>query len=257
MSLPCGYLKAGSKRNQRFLMKIIAVLPTWNESENILPLIKSLLKVSRFLEVVVVDDNSPDGTWRLVDNEAKNNPRVHLVHRKTERGRGSAGVAGFKRALELGADLVIEMDADWSHHPRYLRRMIKATASADLVIGSRLVPGGGEKGRSPVRTIITLLANNWIRLCLGLNIRDCTSGYRVYRRWLLERFDWDKVRSTGPAIVQEQLIAAVALGARIHEVPILFEERRAGKSTFNTQILVAGLIAQLRLRLNPAPVRTI
>lgn len=236
-------------------MKIIAVLPTWNESENILPLINSLLKVSRFLEVLVVDDNSPDGTWRVVGDLAKQHPRVHLLHRTTERGRGSAGVAGFKRALELGADLVVEMDADWSHHPRFLRRMIRATAKADLVIGSRLVPGGGEQGRSPVRTLITLLANNWIRLCLGLKVRDCTSGYRVYRRWLLERFDWDRIHSTGPSIVQEQLIAAVALGAIVKEVPILFEERRAGQSTLNTQILVAGLIAQLRLRLNPAPVR--
>jgi dolichol-phosphate mannosyltransferase len=238
-------------------MKIIAVLPTYNESENIRPLIKSLLKVSRFLEVVVVDDNSPDGTWRLVEGMVKENPRVHLVHRTTEKGRGSAGVAGFRRALELGADLVVEMDADWSHHPRFLRGMIRATGNADLVIGSRLVAGGGETGRSRLRTLITLLANAYIRLCHGLKVRDCTSGYRVYRRWLLERIDWDRVRSNGPAIVQEQLIAAIALEARVREVPILFEERRAGQSTFTTQILIAGLLAQLRLRLQPAPVRTL
>lgn len=237
-------------------MKIIATLPTYNEAENILPLIETLLRVSRSLEVLVIDDNSPDGTWRLVAQVAEQNPRVHLLHRTKERGRGTAGIAGFRKALELGADLVVEMDADWSHHPRFLRRMLRATRKADVVIGSRLVAGGGETGRSPLRTLITHLANLYIRLVLGLPVNDCTSGYRVFRRWVLEKTDWNAVKATGPAIVQEVLYASRALGARIVEVPILFEERRAGVSTFNSKIMAAGLLAQLRLRLRPAPIRT-
>jgi dolichol-phosphate mannosyltransferase len=238
-------------------MKIVAVLPTYNEADNIAPLIRSLLKVSRFLEVLVVDDNSPDGTWRIVDGIAQRESRVCLLHRVRERGRGSAGVAGFKRALEMGADLVVEMDADWSHHPRFLRAMIRATRNTDLVIGSRLVAGGGETGRSHLRTLITLAANTYIRLCHGLSVRDCTSGYRVYRRWVLEGINWERVISDGPAIVQEVLVASRAMGARMREVPILFEERRAGSSTFNSKIMMAGLLAQIRLRLRPAPVRTL
>lgn len=236
-------------------MRIIATLPTYNESENINSLIDALLRVSKYLEVLVIDDNSPDGTWKLVAERAERHPRIHLLHRTTERGRGTAGIAGFRRALEMGADVVVEMDADWSHHPRFLRRMIRATRRADVVIGSRLVPGGGETGRNPVRTLITHGANLYIRTLLGLPLRDCTSGYRVFRRWVLERIDWDRVHARGPAIVQEVLVAAKAAGARLTEVPIMFEERRAGTSTLNSKILLAGLAAQWRLLLSQPPVR--
>jgi dolichol-phosphate mannosyltransferase len=135
--------------------------------------------------------------------------------------------------------------------------MLQAARRADVVIGSRLVKGGGETGRNAVRTLITLLANTYIKAILGLPVRDCTSGYRVFRRRVLERIDWDRMRSTGPAIVQEVLVAARAMGARFTEVPILFEERRAGSSTFNSQIMLAGLAAQWRLRFSQAPVRTL
>lgn len=238
-------------------MKIVAVLPTWNESENVLPLIDALLAVSRHLEVLVVDDNSPDGTWKLVAERASINPRVHLLHRTSERGRGSAGIAGFRRAVDMGADLVVEMDADWSHHPRFLRRLLRASRSADVVIGSRLVPGGSEQGRHPLRTFITHGANLYLRMLLRLPVRDCTSGYRVFRRGTLERFDWDRLRSKGPAIVQEMLVTARAAGARFAEVPIVFEERRAGKSSFNSKILLAGLGAPWRLVLGRPAVRTL
>jgi dolichol-phosphate mannosyltransferase len=135
--------------------------------------------------------------------------------------------------------------------------MLQATRHADVVIGSRLVDGGGETGRSGVRKLITHLANFYIRAILGLHVRDCTSGYRVFRRRILEGIEWSRVRATGPAIVQEVLVASRALGARIIEVPILFEERRAGNSTFNSKIMLAGLLAQVGLRLRPAPVRTL
>lgn len=238
-------------------MKIVTTLPTYNEADNIAPLIEALLRVSKFMEVLVIDDNSPDGTWRIVETMAGQNPRVHLLHRTSERGRGTAGIAGFKKALEIGADIIVEMDADWSHHPRFLRPMLRACRKSDVVIGSRLVPGGGETGRSRIRTLITAMANIYIRTMLGLRVRDCTSGYRVFRRWVLEKIDWDRMESTGPAIVQEVLVSANVLGAKITEHPILFEERRAGASTFNSKIILAGLLAQPKLRLRPAPVRII
>lgn len=238
------------------VMKTVATLPTYNESGNIESLIAALLAVSTDLEVLVIDDDSPDRTWEVVGRIAAGNPRVHLLHRRGERGRGTAGVAGFRKALELGADLIVEMDADWSHHPRHIPGMISAAADADVVVGSRLVAGGGESGRSPWRTVVTRLANAYIRAMLSLKVRDCTSGFRLFRRHVLERIDWDRVEARGPAIVQEVLLASAAQGARITEVPILFEERRAGKSSLNTRILVAGLAAQWRLRFRPAPVRT-
>ncbi len=238
-------------------MKIIATLPTYNESGNIESLIDALLKVSKNLEVLVIDDNSPDGTWRLVAEIAGKNPRVHLLHRTNAKGRGSAGIAGFQKALSMGADLIVEMDADWSHHPRFLRKMIRASRRADVVIGSRLVPGGGEVGRHAIRKMITLAANLYIRVMLRLPIQDCTTGYRVFRRQVLEQIEWERVQSNGPAIVQEILVAARALGARFAEVPILFEERRAGSSTFNSKILLAGLVAQWRLAWQQPPVRVL
>ena len=227
-------------------MRILATLPTYNEARNILPLVEALLAISPCLEVLVIDDNSPDGTWKLVAEKCAAEPRVHLLHRTADRGRGTAGVAGFQKALDLGADLIVEMDADWSHHPRFLPRMLKATESADVVIGSRLVTGGGETGRRGIRKLITLAANLYIRILLRLPIRDCTSGYRIFRRPVLEGIDWSRVNSRGPALVKEILVAAKAQNATFAEDPILYEERRAGQSTFNLNILLAGLLAQWR-----------
>lgn len=244
---------AGGSSGSR--MKIVVTLPTYNESENILPLIDALLGVSRNIEVLVIDDDSPDGTWKLVEGKSGESSRVHLVRRTGERGRGSAGVVGFQRALEMGADLVVEMDADWSHHPRHLRSLLDAARRADVVIGSRLVRGGGERGRNPLRTLVTYGANTYLRTLLHLPVTDCTTGYRVFRRWVLANIDWGRVRSNGPAIVQEVLVAARAMGARMKEVPIMFEERRAGTSTFNSKIMLAGLAAPWRLLANQPPVR--
>jgi len=226
----------------------MAMLPTYNEAENIRPLVEALLDVAEGMEVVVVDDDSPDGTWRIVGEMAEADPRVHLVHRRGVRGRGSAGVAGFRYALEAGARFIVEMDADWSHHPRYIPPMLEAARGADVVIGSRLVAGGGERGRSAVRRFITRAANAYIRLVLGLPIRDCTSGYRVFRREALERIDLERMRSNGPAIVQEILVACKRAGCTFAEVPILFEQRRAGESTLTLKILLDGLISVLKFR---------
>lgn len=236
-------------------------LPTYNESGNIESLIRALLELRPDLGVVVIDDHSPDGTWKIVEGlEKELAPRVVLIHRTNEKGRGSAGVAGFRKAVELGARFVVEMDADWSHHPRFIAPMLAAAMDssgaprADIVVGSRLVSGGGETGRSFVRTLITYAANFYIKIVLGLPIRDCTTGYRIFSRRMLERVDWPRVDSNGPAIVQEMLICCRALGGRMVEVPILFEPRRAGQSTFNARIALQGLTRVIKFRLRPAPI---
>ncbi|MCX7765781.1 MAG: glycosyltransferase, partial [Candidatus Sumerlaeia bacterium] len=166
-----------------------------------------------------------------------------------EAGRGFGDLDFLSRIDKFGgADFIIEMDADFSHQPRFIPAMLNAAQTADVVIGSRLVTGGGERGRSLIRRWITLLANLYIRLVLGLPIRDCTSGYRVFRREALEKINLEQMTSTGPAIVQEILLACHLQGLRLKEVPIIFEERRAGKSTFNWRIMLQSLGAVLKLR---------
>jgi dolichol-phosphate mannosyltransferase len=229
-------------------MKIMAMLPTYNEAENIQPLIRELLALRDDMEVVVVDDNSPDGTWQLVKEMAATNPRVHLVHRTNEKGRGSAGIAGFLYAVNAGADYIIEMDADFSHHPRFVPALLKAAETSDVVIGSRLVPGGKEVGRGLLRPLITIMANWYIRTALRLPVRDCTSGFRVFRRSVLEQIGLERMTSNGPAIVQEILVACRAKGFSFVEVPIVFEERRAGTSTFTLRIMLDGLWSVLKFR---------
>lgn len=234
--------------------RILAMLPTYNEAENIGTLIDALLALGPELEVLVVDDNSPDGTWRIVADRAREDRRIHLLHRKTARGRGLAGIAGFLEALHLGADAVIEMDADWSHDPQYIPAMIeqfKAEPAADVVIGSRLVAGGGEEGRGVTRRWITKLANAYIRLMLRLPVKDATSGFRLFSRHCLEVLPWESMRATGPETVQEILLAADSRQFRIVEIPILFKDRLHGESTFNARIMVRSLLSMARLRWQP------
>jgi dolichol-phosphate mannosyltransferase len=232
-------------------MRIVALLPTYNEAENIRPLIAEILALAPEYEALVVDDDSPDGTWRLVGELASREPRVHLLHRTTERGRGTAGLAGFRWARNNGADAVIEMDADFSHHPRFIPMLVEPVraGTADIVIGSRLVAGGAEQGRHPARRAITLGANAYIRVVLGLPVRDCTSGFRAFSRRALEAIPWDAMTARGPEIVQEVLHQARRHGLAFDEKPILFEERRAGQSTFNVRIMARSFAYVLKLRL--------
>jgi tetraacyldisaccharide-1-P 4'-kinase len=241
---------------------IIAMTPTWNEAENIGPLMDALLALNEKgrlpsnceLQVLVVDDNSPDGTWRFVRERQTREPRVHLLHRTKDKGRGLAGIAGFREALRLGADYVIEMDADFSHDPKWIPSMVEKALTppgADVVIGSRLVPGGGEQGRHGIRKMITLAANAYIRGMLRLPVRDATSGYRLFSRPALEAVPWNVMRATGPEVVQEVLLAIHTRDFALAEVPILFVERRAGQSSFNIKIMLRSLFAMARLRFFP------
>jgi dolichol-phosphate mannosyltransferase len=222
-------------------MKAMAMIPTYNEALNIEPLLREILSQGPDVGAVVVDDNSPDGTASIVERLRKEDPRVHLILRKNERGRGTAGVAGFKYAVAQGVELVIEMDADFSHQPSYIPFFLSQMDDCDLLIGSRLVAGGGEKGRHFLRQRITRMANAYIRLILGLPIRDCTSGYRVFRRQVLQAIELDQLMSKGPPIVEEVLYKAYKRGFRIREVPYILEERKAGESTFNRKIMLDAL----------------
>lgn len=229
-------------------MKIMAMVPTYNEALNIEKLLQEILKQAPEIEVVVVDDDSPDGTARIVEKMQKADQRVHLVVRRKEKGRGTAGIVGFKYALTQRADLIIEMDADFSHSPAYIPYFLRHMPDCDLLIGSRLVPGGGERGRHFMRKWITRLANFYIRLTLGLPYRDCTSGYRIFRRQVLEAINLDDIISTGPSVVEEVLYKAYRHRFRIKEVPYILEERKAGKSTFNWRIMMDTLLKMINIR---------
>ena len=209
------------------------MIPTYNERENIKDLINDILALGNNISLVVVDDNSPDGTSQLVESCFGNNPRVHLICRTKDKGRGTAGIAGFQFALRQGADYIIEMDSDYSHHPRHIPELLKEIQDYDLVIGSRNIKGGKEIGRSAFREFITWFANLYIRAIMGINVKDCTSGYRCFRRSVLESIGLEKMTSTGPSIVEEILYACHLKGFKIKEIPIVFEDRTRGESTKN------------------------
>ena len=229
-------------------MKAIAMVPTYNEALNIEPLLREILSQGPDVGAVVVDDNSPDGTAAIVERLAKEDPRVRLILRKEERGRGTAGIVGFRYAVQEGIPFIIEMDADFSHQPFYLSSFLQHMEDCDVLIASRLVPGGGERGRHFLRKWITRLANFYIRLVLGLPVRDCTSGYRIFRREVLEAIDLDQIMSTGPSVVEEVLYKAYRRGFRIKEVPYILEERKAGESTFNRKIMLDALKMMWKIR---------
>jgi dolichol-phosphate mannosyltransferase len=229
-------------------MKAMVMIPTYNEALNIEPLLREILCQGPDIGAVVVDDNSPDGTAAIVKRLREEDPRVHLILRMNERGRGTAGVAGFKYAVAQGVDFIIEMDADFSHQPSYIPYFLSQMDDCDLLIGSRLVEGGGEKGRHFLRKMITRSANAYIRLILGVPVRDCTSGYRVFRRQVLESIELDQLMAVGPPIVEEVLYKVHKRGFRIKEVPYILEERKAGESTFNRKIMLNALMMMPKIR---------
>ena len=179
-------------------MKAMAMVPTYNEAPNIEQLLREILRQGPEIGAVVVDDDSPDGTAAIVERLRQEDPRVHLLLRKEERGRGTAGIAGFRYAVVQDIPFIIEMDADFSHQPSYIPYFLGQMEDCDLLIGSRLVEGGGERGRHFLRKVITRLANFYILVILGLPFRDCTSGYRVFRREVLQAIELDQNHVRGP-----------------------------------------------------------
>lgn len=227
---------------------IVVMIPTYNEAENIPLLIDAILSLEMKMHILVVDDNSPDGTHRIVAEKEKTSPYVYLLLRTTEKGRGSAGIAGFKRALEMGADIVIEMDADFSHPIRTLPVLLRAIEDVDVVFASRLVRGGGEVNRNFKRVAITKIANLLTRTVMHYPVHDCTAGYRVFKRHVLEAIDLDSCRAEGPAIVGEILYHVIRGGFRVREVPYIYEDRKFGSSSLGPRTLFSCFSWLLRLK---------
>jgi dolichol-phosphate mannosyltransferase len=211
-------------------MRALVVLPTYNEAENVLPLSADVLARDARLDVLVVDDNSPDGTGGLVETAQKSEPRLQLLRRPGKLGLGTAYLDGFRYGLERGYDRVLTMDCDYSHHPRYLPHMLEVADNADLVIGSRYVPGGGVANWPLRRRALSRFANFYTRWLLRLPVRDCTAGFRCYSRRVLEAIDPFAVRASGYSFLEEMIWRVHHAGFSIREVPIVFEDRRLGSS---------------------------
>jgi len=231
-------------------MKTFVMIPTYNEKENIGNLIDNILDLKiKDLHIVVADDNSPDGTWKIVQDISKNKKNVHLLLRKKNKGRGSGGRDGFIYCLKHKADIIVEMDADMSHDPKYIPIMIKELNNADLILGSRRVKGSKEIGRSFLRRFVTFAANLYITLMLGVKVKDCNSGYRCFKRKVLEKIKPEKLVSKGPSIVQEVLFKAHLNKFKIKEIPITFINRTKGKSKLGLKQLAVGYNMVLKLKM--------
>ncbi|MGD0999567.1 MAG: polyprenol monophosphomannose synthase [Candidatus Brocadiia bacterium] len=229
-------------------MKPAVMLPTYNEAENLRKITEAVLRAAPEMTVVIVDDESPDGTGRLADELARASDRVRVIHRRTQRGRGYAGAEGFRYCVAQGFDPILEMDADLSHDPFYLPEFLAASREWDVVIGSRSVPGGGARDRGFGRRLITAGAAFYLRTMLGLKgVRDPTSGYRCFRRSVLESIHLETLTSPGPGIVTEILYRC--RGFRIKEIPILFQDREKGRSKFNLRAMGESLALAARLRI--------
>jgi dolichol-phosphate mannosyltransferase len=228
-------------------MKSVVIIPTYNEHDNLDTLITELLALPVDLSVIVVDDNSPDGTGRLADAWAARDRRVQAIHRRGKLGLGTAYVAGFRCALADRFDRLLTMDADFSHHPRYIPAMIELSRERDLVIGSRYVKGGGTLNCSLKRRALSRGANAFARLMLGLRASDCTAGFRCYRREVFASIDLDTLFSNGYSFLIEMLYRVQRQGWRVGEAPIVFEDRRFGTSKISRQEVYRAMLTVLRL----------
>jgi dolichol-phosphate mannosyltransferase len=228
----------------------VVIVPTYNEAENLEPLASAILAQDVGLEILVVDDNSPDGTGEIADRLASERPEMHVMHRPGKMGLGTAYVEGFGWAIERGYEYVFEMDCDFSHDPSYLPRFLEEIASADLVIGSRYVPGGSTPGWGLLRRFISRGGNGFARVMLGLRTHDCTGGFRCYRRQMLQRVPWDEIRLQGYGFQVGSVYHVERLGGRVAEFPIVFEDRRVGKSKMSSRIVFEAFSYVTRMALS-------
>ncbi len=230
--------------------KALVVIPTYNEASNLPTLVPQVLAQDPRLDILVVDDNSPDGTGPLADALALANPRVHVLHREGKLGLGTAYITGFRWALERGYEYVIEMDADFSHDPAHLAEFLKAAASADLVLGSRYLGGRVTVVNWPIgRLMLSYWANVYARWVTGLRIWDLTGGFKCFHRRVLEALDLSQVRSNGYAFQIEMSVRAWRKGFKLAEVPIVFVDRTVGQSKMNRKIVREAIWVVPRLRL--------
>jgi len=230
--------------------KVVVMIPTYNEGGNIEALIQQILALplEYDLSILVVDDNSPDRTGELVTRLAEKDTRVNVLIRKKRRGRGAAGIEGFKKSLSSEPDYVIEMDGDGSHQPRFIPALLEQARQDHLVIGSRFVKGGQDADRPLFRRFITFLVRNFIRRQFHLPVQDVSSGFRCFRREVLEKIALDDLISTGPSVVLEILYKAHLLNFKIAEVPITFVDRKKGKTKLTMLKLFETLLMTFKFK---------
>ncbi len=219
----------------------LVCLPTYDEKDNVGPMIEAVLAATPEVDVLVIDDNSPDGTGEIADAFAAREPRVHVLHRKGKEGLGKAYLAGFDWALARGYERILEMDCDFSHDPKYLPGMLAASREADLVLGSRNIPGGGTVNWGVLRKIISRGGSLYARTILGIPVRDLTGGFKCFRREVLQAIDLPTVECSGYAFQIELTYRAIRKGFRVKEIPIVFVDRRVGHSKMSRRIVLEAL----------------
>jgi len=228
----------------------LVIIPTYNEARNLQHIVPQVLAEDEGLDVLVVDDGSPDGTGRIADDMASQNPRVHVLHRAAKQGLGTAYVTGFRWALEREYEFVFEMDADFSHDPKHLPQFLEAARNADLVLGSRYLRGRVTVVNWPMgRLLLSYFANIYARVVTGLHLYDATGGFKCFRRRVLEGVALDRVRSNGYAFQIEMSFRAWRKGFRVVEIPIVFTDRADGTSKMSGAIVREAVWMVWRLRL--------
>lgn len=229
-------------------METVVMIPTYNEASNIKQVINDILNCGIDTDVLVVDDMSPDCTYKIVEEMSKTNPKVHLLLRKENRGRGYAGKDGFKKAIEMGAKYIVEMDGDGSHSPKYIPGFRETINNCDVVIGSRYVKGGKDENRTLLRQVVSNLSRWYLAFILGVKVKDATSGFRMFKREVLKTFV-DKLKASDPFIVSEVLYHVRKNKFTIKEYPIEFLSRISGESKLHPWTLIKYLFKVLKLKI--------
>jgi dolichol-phosphate mannosyltransferase len=230
-------------------MKTLIIIPTYNELENLPKLLPAVLSKDISVNVLIVDDNSPDGTAAFVENEMKSNDRIHLLKRSSKQGLGTAYIAGFKYALKNGFDLIFEMDADFSHDPNEIPKFLEEIKNSDLVLGSRYITGVNVINWPMRRLLLSWFANLYTRAITGMSVHDATGGYKCFRKEVLQAIDLNKVTSNGYAFQIEMTFKAWKKGFRIKEIPIIFVDRVKGNSKMSKKIVREAVTMVWKLRL--------
>jgi dolichol-phosphate mannosyltransferase len=244
-------------------LNVCVIIPTYNEKENITELVEHILALPLQVRVIIVDDNSPDGTGQLADHLASQDQRVSVIHRAGKLGLGTAYVAGFKQGLAEGADRLITMDADFSHDPTYIPALVALAEHFHITIGSRYVPRGGVSNWEWQRRFLSWGANSFARAALGLKARDCTAGFRCYHQEVLQNIDFDLIFSNGYSFLVEMLFKCQRRGYSVGEIPIIFANRTWGDSKISQREIFKAMYTVVRLAFNrlaprrPAPVSSL
>lgn len=229
-------------------MRSLIIMPTYNERDNLPEIARAIFAAAPWANILVVDDNSPDGTGQVADQIAAQDGRLRVLHRAGKEGLGTAYIAGFKMAIAHNFDRVFEMDADFSHDPSYLPAFLRASENAELVIGSRYIPGGSTPNWTALRRFISGGGNTFARTLLRMPVHDCTAGFRCYHRTALEAIDLDSIRAQGYAFQVELVYRVLRARLRVTEIPITFVDRRVGQSKMSRRIFIEGFQYVMRTR---------